>query len=87
MRQIAGKGSSYVMQREQNDLTKTRREVIIDIEKVLPVDGQPRWVKRENPPNLSGPGGLSYAFRTTRINSVTKSNASKSLIVIGIAPL
>jgi hypothetical protein len=33
---------------------KTRREVIINIEKVLLVDGQPRLVKRETPPVVKG---------------------------------
>lgn len=36
--------------------------------------------------NLLGLGGFSYALMATRINSVTRSNASKSLIVMGIAP-
>ena len=31
-------------------------------------------------------GGFSYAFRTMRMKSVTKSNAIKSLIVISNAP-
>ena len=30
--------------------------------------------------------GLSYAFKTTRMNSVTRSNAIKSLIAISNAP-
>ena len=37
---------------------------------------------------VAGAGGVSYAFRrTTRIKSVTKSNAIKSFIVMGNAPL
>ena len=36
--------------------------------------------------NLSGSGGFYYAFRTMRMNSVTKSNAIKSLIVMSNAP-
>ena len=36
--------------------------------------------------NLSGAGGFSYAFKTMRMNSVTKSNAIKSFIVMGNAP-
>ena len=36
---------------------------------------------------VAGAGGVSYAFRrTTRIKSVTKSNAIKSFIVMGNAP-
>ena len=34
---------------------------------------------------VAGAGGVSYAFRrTTRIKSVTKSNAIKSFIVMGL---
>ena len=65
MRQIAGKGEFLCRavraerfdENEEGSYNRHRR--------VLPVDGQPRWVKRENPPNLSGSGGFSYTFNTT----------------------
>ena len=41
------------------------------------------WFKKTRL-QLDAEGGFSYAFRTTRMNSVTKSNAIKSFIVMGL---
>ena len=86
MRQIAGKGEFLCRAVRAERFDENEEGSYNRHRKVLPVDGQPRQMN-EKPASCEGLGGLSYAFRTTRINSVTRSNASKSLIVIGIAPL
>ena len=60
----------------------------MSVERVLLVTVSPTreiWVKKARL-FRQRLGGFSYAFRTMRMNSVTKSNAIKSFIVMGNAP-
>ena len=61
----------------------------MDIEKVLPIDGQPQSISlclKRSRLKLVAVGGFSYAFKATMQIVTRNTNAKKSYSVIGISP-